>query len=166
MGEISQKGSAVSQSGAGQAFGPQGQKSEDISNLEREVSSRTKNWWYVLLVIILDWRWEEQKEVSFSRLNFPSYSFNFYLWPGLAIHVFPFLSPSSWEDPSHSSFWGLSASVRQYHSEKCAKQWSTEVHLRVTRRFVCPVRGASREDSAFNSLWLSSLLRFCLLSLT
>lgn len=35
MGEISQKGSAVSQSGAGQEFGPQGQKSEDISNLEK-----------------------------------------------------------------------------------------------------------------------------------
>lgn len=108
---------------------------------------------------------EEQKEVSFSRLNFPSYSFNFYLWPGLAIHVFPFLLPSSWEDPSPSSFWGLSASVRRFHSENCAKQSGTKVHLRVTRRSVCPVCGASGEDFAFNSLGLSSLLRFCLFSL-
>lgn len=166
MGEISQKGSEVSQRTAGQALGPHGQTSEDISSLEREVSSRTKNWCYVLLVIILDGRWEEQKEVSFSRLNFPSYSFNFYLWPGLAIHVFPFLLLSSWEDLSHSSSQGLSASVRQCHSEKCAKQWNAKVPLGVTRRFVCSVHSASREYSAFNSLWLSSLLRFCLLSLT
>lgn len=43
MGEISQKGSEVSQRTAGQALGPHGQTSEDISSLEREVSSRTKN---------------------------------------------------------------------------------------------------------------------------
>lgn len=98
-------------------LGPQERKSKDISTLEGEVRSRPENWCSILLVIILVWWWEEQEQVSFSRLNFPSHSFNFYLWPGLAVHVFPILLPSSWGDPSHPSFCGLSASVRQFYSE-------------------------------------------------
>ena len=93
------------------ASGPRGQQNKDISSLEGEVSSRTKNWCFVLSVIVMGCWWEEQKQESFSRLNFPSHSFNFYLWPGLAVHVFPILLLSSWENPSSSSFSDLSASV-------------------------------------------------------
>ena len=73
---------------------------QNISILQREVRSRTKNWCSILLVIVLGCWWEEQKQESFSRLNFPSHSFNFCLWPGLAIHtVFSIPLLSSWEDP-------------------------------------------------------------------
>lgn len=95
----------------------QGRESQGISTLEREVSSSPKNWRSVLWVIILGRQWESQKQVAFSRLKFQSHSFNFYLWSVFAIHVFPILLPSSWGDPSHSSFCGLSAPVRQFQSE-------------------------------------------------
>lgn len=116
-------------------------------------------------MIILDWWWEDQKQVNFSRLNFSSHSFNFYLWPGLGIHVFSILLPSSWGDPSHSSFCGLSASVRQFHGET-AKWWNTKYIPGSSGTFVCQMCGMCRECFALNSFWLSSLLGLSFLLLT
>lgn len=167
VGEILQEGSVVRQKVAGQTLGSRGQKSAAISNLEREVS-RTKNWCYFCRGSSWTGSGKSRRKSVFL---------------GLTSHLILFISTFDQGEPytfspccpvpeknppppPQSSFWALSASVRQFHGENCAKQCSTKVHLRVTSSFVWPVHGASRGDVELHSLWLSFLLRFHLVSLT
>lgn len=88
---------------------------------EREVS-RTLKSWCQLLVIVLGWGWEEQTQVHFSKQNqLPILLILLLPLTRVSYVCFPHSLLSSWEDPSRSSFCGLSVSVRQFHNE--AAEW-------------------------------------------